>query len=41
MFTDLDAMVGVLALIIIGIGGAGIILIWNDAENDDDSGYTL
>jgi uncharacterized membrane protein len=41
MFTDFDVLVGVLALVVIGIGIAGLIVVWHDVENDEDADYTL
>ena len=41
MFDDQGTLIVILVLIIVGIGIAGIVVICNSAENDDDAGYTL
>jgi hypothetical protein len=41
MFTSAEPLVSILWLVIICIGLAGLAVIVNDAENDDDAGYTL
>lgn len=41
MFTSTDTLASILFLVIICIGVAGIAVVVNDAENDDDAGYTL
>ena len=41
MFSSGDPLAAILFLVIICIGLVGIAVVVNDAENDDDAGYTL